>query len=119
VLGNQNDLIIVLRNLVENSIKYSKEEGGKVIISADEDESHVYIRVTDNGIGIRKEYLPTIFDGMRTPDIIINEDEPRGLGFGIPIVKNLVEIHGGKVSISSELGEGTTVFLELPKSKLS
>ncbi|MFC1878919.1 sensor histidine kinase [Chloroflexota bacterium] len=115
VLGNREDLECVFRNLVENSIKYSNKDGGKVIISIQEEDNLINVRVTDDGIGISDEDLPKIFEiSYRSPDAYLSNR--RGLGLGLAIVKQKVERHNGQIRIQSQIGRGTTVSIRLPKT---
>lgn len=113
VLGDRDHLYQMIINLVDNSIKYSKEEGGRIIIAISEKDSYTAVTVSDNGIGVPTEDLPYIFDtAYRSP----NQHSIRkaGSGLGLAIVKRIVEQHNGKIDVRSNLGEGTTVTVELP-----
>lgn len=113
VLGNRDSLRQVLINLVDNGIKYSRKEDGRVIISVREEKDSLRIRVSDEGIGIPEEDLPYIFDtAYRALDA--QSLRRRGSGLGLAIAKRIVEEHGGKLEVRSRLGEGTTFFIDLP-----
>jgi signal transduction histidine kinase len=113
VLGDRNGLVQVLRNLVDNGIKYSRAEGGTVIIGLQERESTVWLRVSDEGLGIAPEDLPHVFDmAYRAPDA--RSFRRQGLGLGLAIVKRIVEQHGGEIRVQSQPGEGTTFSFSLP-----
>lgn len=114
VLGDRGHLYQMVINLVDNGIKYSKEIGGKVIISINENKDFTQITVADDGIGIPREDLPFIFDtAYRSPSK--HSIRKAGSGLGLAIVKRIVEQHGGKIGVKSVLGEGTTVMVELPQ----
>jgi two-component system sensor histidine kinase VicK len=116
VLGNRDQLRQVLSNLVDNSIKYSKESGGEVIISLQEENDNIRIRVSDEGIGIPKEDIPYVFDtAYRAP--VTKSMKRSGSGLGLAIAKRIVEQHGGEIQIQSEIGEGTTVSFNVPLYK--
>jgi PAS domain S-box-containing protein len=103
----------VFSNLLTNSAKYTGP-GGKISLSAERGENMVSVTVSDSGIGIPQESLPTIFDMFSQVDRSI-ERSTGGLGIGLALVKGLVEMHGGKVSAFSEgQGQGSTFVVTLP-----
>jgi len=113
IMANRVDLEQVLTNLIGNSIKYSKENGGEVIISVEPMNNSFHIRVMDDGIGIPEEDIPNIFDvAYRSPETFVSRR--KGTGLGLAIVKQIVEQYGGNISAKSELGKGTTITIELP-----
>ena len=113
VLGDGDQLRQALMNLVDNGIKYAKDEGGSVLISVVEQEDRLLVRVSDDGIGIPEEDLPHIFDPVyRAPDA--RSFRRPGSGLGLTIVKRIVEQHGGEVKVQSQVGEGTTFTFDLP-----
>lgn len=104
-------------NLLSNAIKFTQEEG---VVSVDwtrSDEGGVRITVTDNGIGMDEEGIHTALTkfGQVRKEIL---DEVEGTGLGIPLSRKLVEAQNGTMTITSELGEGTTVEVEFPKERL-
>jgi signal transduction histidine kinase len=113
----------VISNLIENSIKYTPD-GGLITLSADADTDHVAIRVTDNGRGIPKEDLPILFDkfyrGLPTAhSATLNEDffedaDASGVGLGLFLARDVMERMGGKISVETEVGKGSTFTLQLP-----
>ncbi|MDQ3927348.1 MAG: cell wall metabolism sensor histidine kinase WalK [Actinomycetota bacterium] len=106
----------VLLNLLDNAIKYS-EPGAQVDIGVLEDTDSVTIRVSDTGFGIPEEDLPNLFDRFYR----VNKDRSRttgGTGLGLAISKQIVELHGGSLSVSSEVGVGSTFDVRLPKAPL-
>jgi len=105
-----------LNNLVANAIQYTPE-GGKVVISTGKGEAEgrawATLTVADTGIGIPEEELPHIFERF------FRGDEPRlmqmpGTGLGLAIAKEIVELHGGRVTVESQVGKGTTFTVWLP-----
>jgi signal transduction histidine kinase len=113
VLGDRDRLVQVLRNLVDNAIKYSRAEGGAVIISLQEQASYVWVRVSDEGVGIAPQDLPHIFDiAYRSPDA--RSFRRQGSGLGLAIVKRIVDQHGGETQVQSQPGQGSTVSFSLP-----
>jgi CheY-like chemotaxis protein/anti-sigma regulatory factor (Ser/Thr protein kinase) len=115
VRGDPNRLQQVLWNLISNAVKFTPA-GGRVQIILERVNSHVEIVVEDNGIGIAPEFLPHVFDRFRQGDASTTR-RYGGLGLGLSIVKNLVDLHGGSVRVKS-LGEnlGTTFVVALPVS---
>jgi two-component system sensor histidine kinase VicK len=113
VLGDRDHLHQVLMNLVDNGVKYSRPEGGEVIVSVQEEDDRLRVRVSDEGIGIPEEDLPHIFDtAYRAPDA--RSFRRKGSGLGLAIARRIVEQHGGEIRVQSRLGEGTTFFFDLP-----
>ena len=113
VLGHRGSLHQLINNLVDNSIKYSKDSGGTIIIELTEDKASMHLRVIDDGIGVPEEDLPHIFDtayrSPRTPSV-----GRAGSGLGLAITKRIVGQHDGEIGVSSVLGEGTTISIALP-----
>jgi signal transduction histidine kinase len=113
VFADSDKMSQIIINLLSNAIKYTKE--GEIVISADEDDGHVRVEVSDTGIGIAPEDLPKVFEKFQRiekPGI-----EAKGTGLGLSIVKALVELHDGKVFVESEPGRGSTFGFELPVIK--
>ena len=112
VLADPGRLEQMLTNLIDNAIKFNVE-GGNVTVSCRLSDSSSMITVADTGEGIPKENLPRVFERLyrldrgRTRDI-------GGTGLGLSIVKHLARLHGGEVSVESELGRGTAFHVELP-----
>ncbi len=103
----------VLINLVSNANKFTPE-GGCITISASMDGTrHVLFAVQDNGIGIRAEDQQIIFEEFRQVDGSLTR-EATGSGLGLAISKQIVELHGGKIWVSSQPGKGSTFFVRLP-----
>ncbi len=113
VRGDPARLQQIIWNLLTNAIKFTAE-GGLIQISLQEVDSQVEISVCDNGVGIASDFLPYVFDRFRQADSSTTRKQ-RGLGLGLSIVKNLVELHGGSVhATSAGQNEGTTFRVELP-----
>ena len=101
----------VLLNLVTNAIKYT--ERGQVTVSASRDDGFVTISVSDTGIGIPPEYQETIFEEFGRVDSSSTR-KVDGLGLGLSISRRLVELHGGRIWVESEVGAGSTFHFSLP-----
>lgn len=113
VYGDRERLKQVFINLVDNSIKYSRS-GSKVTLECDDLEDKVLLSVRDNGPGIAGEHIPRIFERFYRVDKERSRDEG-GTGLGLAIVKHIVEAHGCRVDVRSELGRGTTFSFALKK----
>ena len=103
----------VFSNLLNNAAKYSPE-GGEIRLETDVHRDSVDVRVTDNGLGLRPEMLERIFDMFAQVDESLERSQG-GLGVGLTLVKKLVEMHGGQVTVRSEgLGKGSEFMVHLP-----
>jgi len=113
VRGDSRRLQQVLWNLLTNAIKFTPK-GGKVRVFAEVMQSHVEISVTDTGQGINPDFLPHLFERFSQADGSTKRKH-RGLGLGLSIVKNLVEMHGGTVRANSRgEGQGATFIIQFP-----
>lgn len=101
----------ILWNITGNAIKFT--EKGSVTISAQVDRRNLLMGVRDTGIGIRPEDIPIVFEQFRQIDGSLNR-RAGGTGLGMPITKNLVELHGGTIWVESVLGMGTTFWFTIP-----
>jgi signal transduction histidine kinase/DNA-binding NarL/FixJ family response regulator len=113
VLADPSRIGQVLSNLADNALKFSTR--GEVSISAclDDEKKFIRVAVADTGCGISAESLPRIFDRLyQSPNTVVLSR--KGLGLGLHICDLLVELHGGKIWVESEAGEGTTIFFTLP-----
>jgi PAS domain S-box-containing protein len=107
----------ILINLLSNAIKFTPE-GGSVTVSAGRDPTDtVEIAVSDTGIGIAKESLETVLQPFGQVDSALSRRHA-GTGLGLPLTKSLVELHGGRLDLDSELGKGTTVVVRFPHERL-
>lgn len=112
----------IIMNLLSNAVKYTSE-GGKIVLDIDEKPSArdgfmtLQIRVSDNGIGISKEYVPYIFDAF-TRERSSSESGIIGTGLGLRIVKSFVDLMNGDISVKSEPGKGTCFTVEISCRKI-
>ena len=112
VYGDPDRLHQIIKNLLSNAIKYSPQ-GGPVEVETGVEGKYVTIAVTDHGIGIPPDELPSIFERFRR----VESKEISGItgtGLGLAIVKNLVELHGGLIRVQSEPGRGSTFTVLIP-----
>jgi PAS domain S-box-containing protein len=115
VLGDETQLTSVVINLLENAIKFSAE-GSEVRLTAREvGAEEVAVRVEDQGVGIAPEHLEQIFERFFQVDSSSTRAYG-GFGVGLAIVKEVIDAHGGTVRVDSELQQGTTVDLTLPRA---
>lgn len=105
----------VLINLIDNSLKYGKQDG-ETIINFFPDNAKVSVEVSDNGIGIEKAYLPRLFERFFRVDKSRSRDIG-GTGLGLAIVKHIIEAHQQTIAVESIPGQGTTFSFSLKKSK--
>ena len=112
----------IIMNLLSNAVKYTAE-GGKIVLDIEEKPSvqddfmTLQIRVSDNGIGISKEYVPYIFDAF-TRERSSSESGIIGTGLGLRIVKSFVDLMNGDISVKSEPGKGTCFTVEISCRKI-
>lgn len=112
----------IIMNLLSNAVKYTSE-GGKIVLDIDEKPSArdgfmtLQIRVSDNGIGISKEYVPYIFDAF-TRERSSSESGIIGTGLGLRIVKSFVDLMNGDISVKSEPGKGSCFTVEISCRKI-
>jgi len=112
IRADETRLHEVLYNLLDNALKYSRENG-EIRLRAVQRGPEIVLSVTDNGIGISKGDLPRIFERFYRADKARSR-ELGGTGLGLAIVKHIAQLHGGRVEAESELGKGTTIRVILP-----
>ena len=103
----------IMHNLLSNGYKYLKSKG-KVLVELKKEKEGICIKVEDNGIGIPEKDIPYIFERFYRTDLS-RDKSTGGSGIGLTITKSLVESHGGKISVESKEGEGSTFIVEFPK----
>jgi two-component system, OmpR family, phosphate regulon sensor histidine kinase PhoR len=105
----------IINNLLDNANKYADKEP-LIKIKAWDQNGSVFVSIADNGIGMSKEAQKKIFDKFyRVPTG--NLHDVKGFGLGLAYVKTMLEAHQGEISVSSELGKGSTFTLKLPKKQ--
>ena len=110
--ADKNMLNTILRNLLSNAIKYSKA-GGKLIISAVRIEGYVEFSVSDNGVGIDRDKIETVFRTEKI-DTAPGTNNEKGSGLGLLICKEFITRHNGEIWIKSIKSKGTTVYFRIP-----
>jgi two-component system, OmpR family, sensor histidine kinase SenX3 len=113
VRGDETQLTSMFTNLVDNAVKYTPQ-GGRVEVTGGLEGSEIVIRVSDTGIGIPEGKLPRIFERFYRVDKARSK-ATGGTGLGLSIVKHIAENHGGRVTVESTSGEGSTFTVYLPR----
>jgi signal transduction histidine kinase len=110
--GDRDKIALALHNLVGNALKYTLD-GGRIVVAAQMDQDRLSVSVSDTGIGIGPEEIEKVFEKFyrsRNP-LAANV---KGSGLGLPIAREIARLHGGDVTVESELGKGSTFILTLP-----
>lgn len=105
----------ILANIINNAIKYNRRPGS-VLIQFEDNENHVKIAITDTGPGIPQELYGKVFNEFETLGQVSTHH--KGTGLGMPISRKLCEGMGGKLGLESQVGIGSTFWIELPKTKI-
>jgi two-component system, LuxR family, sensor kinase FixL len=103
----------VFQNLLSNAVKYLDKPKGLIKIGCTEENNFWKFSVADNGCGINEKYFEKIFEIFQT---LVPRDKTESTGIGLTIVKKIVELYGGKVWVTSKIGEGSTFLFALPKT---
>jgi heavy metal sensor kinase len=109
--GDSDTLIRLFVNLVDNAIKYT-EQGAITVTAASAADQQVHVTISDTGMGIAPAHLPQIFERFYRVD---QSRSKEGAGLGLAIAREVTQAHGGTLSVTSELGQGTTFTVQLPK----
>ncbi|VVB90199.1 Methyl sulfide methyltransferase-associated sensor [uncultured archaeon] len=113
VIGDRDRLTEVFINIIDNAIKFTHPRG-KITVKARDEEKTVHITVTDTGIGIPENVIPSLFQRFFQADASLTR-KYGGTGLGLYICKNIIDAHKGEIWIESKEGVGTTVHIRLPK----
>ena len=116
VFADREKIRQVLINLVENAIKYGKQNGSVVSSVYITDDRHVLVEVSDDGIGIEAEHLPRIFERFYRTDAARSRDKG-GTGLGLAICKHIIEAHGQSIHVRSTPDVGTTIGFTLDRKR--
>ena len=103
---------LVFTNLIENAIKYNREEGW-VSVSLNADHKYFYVKVADSGVGIPEDSVGHVFERFYRVDKA-RARKTGGSGLGLSIVRNMVERNGGQIKVESKVGEGSVFTLLFP-----
>ena len=113
--GEKTRIMQVFQNLLSNAVKYIDKAEGKVVVACEEDPDAWTFSVTDNGPGIEAKYFDRIFQIFQT---LAPKDQFESTGVGLTLVKKIVEHHGGRVWVESEVGQGSRFAFTLPKKSV-
>ena len=113
--GDRERIEQVITNIVSNAVKYTPD-GGKIDMTVGTSGKNVFVRVTDNGIGIPEKDLPRLFDRFYRVDKARSR-ESGGTGLGLSIAQEILNQHKGSIEISSEYGKGTSVLITMPAAE--
>lgn len=116
IYGDQVLINQLFQNLIENAIKFRGAKSPEIIISGIEKNNEYLFSVKDNGIGIKKEHFGRLFVVFQR---LHTKEEYPGVGIGLAICKKIVEKHGGKIWIESEMNEGSTFYFTIRKQNLN
>jgi signal transduction histidine kinase/CheY-like chemotaxis protein len=111
ITGDQDRLIQVVINLISNAVKFT--DAGSITCSVHQRDSELVVSVKDSGIGIALADQPKVFEKFKQVGDTLT-DKPKGTGLGLPICKEIVEYHGGRIWVESEPGQGSTFSFTLP-----
>ncbi len=111
VRGDERRLRQVVFNLLSNAVKFTPP-GGQVVVATARVDDDVRVSVTDTGLGIAAEDQERIFEEFQQTDVGVEQRE--GTGLGLALSKRLVELHGGRIWVESELGHGSCFVFTLP-----
>ncbi len=114
IWGDEGKLYEAITNLIDNAVKYNKPKG-KIKIKLEDADNDVKVQIADTGVGIPEEDLSRLFNRFSRIESSL-KGEVKGTGLGLSIVKDIAEMHGGKIEVDSRLGEGTTFSMTLPKN---
>ena len=115
IYADKNMITMVFRNLVTNAVKFS-HKGGKIAITSSEEENYSSVTVSDSGVGMDKEQLENLFSIDKTITTTGTSNET-GTGLGLLLCKEMVEKHGGTISVKSEKGKGSAFTFTIPKKE--
>jgi signal transduction histidine kinase len=111
VRGDEAQLALMVRNLLDNAVRYTQQ--GQISLSVETEKGEAILRITDTGVGIPFRDQARVFERFYRVDKGRSRDQG-GTGLGLAIVKHVADLHGGHVSVASELGEGSTFTVALP-----
>ena len=111
VVADADRIVQVVINLISNAVKFT--DSGQITIAVEKEWSSLVIQVRDQGTGISEADQKVVFDKYKQVGDVIT-DKPTGTGLGLPISKEIVEMHGGKIWVESQLGKGSTFAFSMP-----
>jgi GAF domain-containing protein/CheY-like chemotaxis protein len=115
ITGDRDKLIQVIINLISNAVKFTDK--GTVGCRVYQEKDEIIVSISDTGIGIAPEDFSAVFEQFKQVGGDTLTDKPKGTGLGLPICKEIIEHHGGRIWLESEVGKGSTFSFALPVSK--
>ncbi|HVK97216.1 MAG TPA: GAF domain-containing protein, partial [Flavisolibacter sp.] len=115
ISGDRDKLIQVMINLISNSVKFT--EKGSVTCKIHDKQNEIIVSISDTGIGIAPEDHAAVFEQFKQVGGDTLTDKPKGTGLGLPICKEIIEHHGGRIWLESKPGKGSTFYFALPITK--
>ena len=115
VFGDERRILQIISNLLSNAIKFT-HANGTVSIQVEQKAGELLLKVSDTGIGIASEDLPKVLERFGQVDSALSRKH-KGTGLGLPLVKELIELHGGSIGIGSKDGVGT-VTISFPRERV-
>jgi signal transduction histidine kinase/CheY-like chemotaxis protein len=115
ITGDRDKLIQVIINLISNSVKFTDK--GSVTCTVSQQKNEIVVSISDTGIGIAPQDFDAVFEQFKQVGGDTLTDKPKGTGLGLPICKEIVEHHGGRIWLESEVGKGSTFSFALPITK--
>jgi len=112
IICDKTHLIQIFQNLLSNAVRYIDKPKGQIKVGCGEEDGFWKFSVSDNGPGIEEKYFEKIFKIFQT---LSPRDEVEATGIGLSVVKKIIEMHGGRVWVESQVGDGSTFFFTLPK----
>lgn len=116
IMADRRRIKDVFNSLVDNAVKYT-QDGGRIQVSSRDEGRMIHVWVKDNGVGIPLENLGKIFDRFHIVASNSLSHQVNRLGLGLPIAKGIVEAHGGRVWVESQVGKGSVFHVDLPKEQ--
>jgi signal transduction histidine kinase len=115
IMADRRRLKDVFNNILDNAIKYT-QESGKIQVGASDEGKMLHVWFKDNGIGIPLENLGGLFDRFHIVTRNELSHQVDRLGLGLPISKGIIEAHGGRIWVESQVGKGSVFHVDLPKN---
>jgi two-component system sensor histidine kinase CiaH len=115
IYGDETSLVEALVIILDNAVKYSPPKS-EIIVSTESESKNALIKITDTGIGIKATEIPHIFDRFYRADSARSKQQANGYGIGLAIAKNIIDMHQGKIDVTSKPLVGTTFSIRLPRT---
>jgi light-regulated signal transduction histidine kinase (bacteriophytochrome) len=109
-MADRSQILQLFQNLIGNAIKFRSQEAPRIYVTAGYKDDEWAFSVKDNGIGIEEQYRGRIFDLFQR----LHSKGYSGTGIGLSVCKRIVERHGGKIWLESEIGKGSTFYFTIP-----